>query len=60
MVRISRLDKIVGVIEMSYFTIREKKERNYFNTGDFQIIKTCLSANDLNESKKKFIGSALT
>ena len=45
---------------MSYFTIQEKEERNYFNTGDFQIIETCLSANDLIESKKKFIGSALT
>ena len=27
---------------MGYFTIQEKEERNYFNTGDFQIIKTCL------------------
>ena len=31
-----------GVIEMGYFSFQDKQERNYFNTGDFQTIKTCL------------------
>ena len=38
------LNSDYGVVEMGYFTIQEKEERNYFNTGDFQIIKKLLMA----------------
>ena len=41
-VGISRLNSDCGVIETGYFTIQEKEGRNYFNTGGFKTVKTCL------------------
>ena len=48
-----------GVIEMGYFSFQDKQERNYFNTGDFKQLKPVYGANNLIESEKKFIDSAL-
>ena len=54
-VGIFRLNSDYGVVEMGYFIVQEKEERNYFNTGDFQIISN--NNNNNNNSNSIYLNT---